>query len=81
VFKTKQALNTISYFQWLGPLAFMVINTGNCLPFFLSNRSPAGVKLGNNDIYAVMQKTPSLKKNTAPLAFPVVVNARFLSAK
>lgn len=27
-----------------------------------------------------MQKTPCLKKNTAPLAFPVVVNARFLSA-
>jgi hypothetical protein len=39
----------LGYFQWLGPLAFTVINTGNCLPFFLSNQSPAGVKLGNNE--------------------------------
>jgi hypothetical protein len=35
----------LGYFQWLGPLAFAVINTGN----FLSNQSPAGVKLGNNE--------------------------------
>ena len=33
-----------------------------------------------NHIYVVLQKRPSLNKNTAPLAFPVVVNARFLSA-
>ena len=47
---------------------------------FLSNQSPAGVKLGNNESHlcSIAKKTFS-NKNTA-LAFPVVVNARFLSA-